>query len=576
MNDLLRQLFESIKASSAATKATYAGLFLGAIVVAVAAVKLSSRPHYELLHSEMSEGQLRSVGAALAEAGVDWQQSQPPGPFSIYVDKADMAAARNAMFLSGSMSAVEGGIVTGGSSIGSVFLSSGEREQLKRKREWEETEQMLERLTYIADAQVRTTVPTGLAFGREDETTGSVTLTVRPGADFGRQEARTVARMVRFALGIREENLIVSDQNSDTVYDGSDLGGPGGGEGEQWFELAEDKEKRLERKINDELELLYGPGLAKVLVRTEWDYDSAEIIVDSSDPKARAVVSEQTSSTETPKFPPSAGSIGAAGSSTNVVDAQTAVLEPDGTLNTTTGGATADNALVPAAEVATTSEKSAEYQPSRTLTHSKRRVPDMTRMTIALWLDSSIASQADEISKGVKSSVGFLEGRDAFEQAVFSRPTLEEGAEGLEGEDGEATGEPGVSPMLEMLLTRGVEIVSALAFIALLFVSLRGGKVKGGAAGGAGPDQGGSRSPGGANGASGANGANGHTGAAGEGGDGTGTGAVGGMPGVDGVMPEVDPELLAIRQVEELLSTDPERVGKILSSWAREKGMVRR
>ena len=38
---------------------------------------------------------------------------------------------------------------------------------------------------------------------------------------------------------------------------------------------------------------------------------------------------------------------------------------------------------------------------------------------------------------------------------------------------------------------------------------------------------------------------------------------------------EIDPELLAIRQVEQLLESDPERVGRILSSWAREHGMAR-
>ena len=37
---------------------------------------------------------------------------------------------------------------------------------------------------------------------------------------------------------------------------------------------------------------------------------------------------------------------------------------------------------------------------------------------------------------------------------------------------------------------------------------------------------------------------------------------------------EIDPEVLARRQVEELLESDPEKVGEILSSWAREETSV--
>lgn len=567
MNQILQQLWAAIRESSGATKATYAGLLFGAVGIVATMVSLASRPHYERLWSGLNDSQLAAVGTALAESGVDWQQSQPPGPYTIYVDRGDIAVARNAMFSSGALQAVDGGILTGSGGMGSVFLSSGEREQLKRKREWEEMENMLKTLSFVMDARVRTTVPSNIAFGKVEPITGSVTLTLRPGTNLSRAQARTAARLVRFGLGIAEDNLVVADQHSETVFDGTDLSILGGNDGQEWFQMAEEREEHLEHKTNKLLDELFGDGLARITVRTDWDYDASTVLMDSADPKAKTAVVEESSSTETPRFPPSASTAGgssAAGAGSNVVDPTTATLNPDGTLDAT-GGAT--RVEPPSAEIATTNDSRTEYQPSRTISQIERRMPKLERISVALWLDQSLAAQREEIARAVKAAVAFDEGRgDTFEQSTFNAPAEEEVPAGEEGAVAEET-QP-VSPLLELLMTRGVEVVSALAFVVLLFVSLRGGKVKerdddleslaGGAQGGASGAgaQGGAQ--GGGSGAAGARGA-----------------AAGGRPSDPAEMAEIDPELLAIRQVEELLATDPERVGKILSSWAREKGMAR-
>jgi len=39
--------------------------------------------------------------------------------------------------------------------------------------------------------------------------------------------------------------------------------------------------------------------------------------------------------------------------------------------------------------------------------------------------------------------------------------------------------------------------------------------------------------------------------------------------------PEADPELLARARVEELVKSDPRRVGEILSRWASEESLAR-
>jgi hypothetical protein len=100
--------------------------------------------------------------------------------------------------------------------------------------------------------------------------------------------------------------------------------------------------------------------------------------------------------------------------------------------------------------------------------------------------------------------------------------------------------------MLEMLLERGVEIASALVFLFLLITSLKGSK-KGGAA--APSTVSGARSSGGG-------------------------GSSGGSGGESGDA-SVDPEVLARAQIEELVRTDPRRVGEILSRWIDEKSTAK-
>ena len=85
---------------------------------------------------------------------------------------------------------------------------------------------------------------------------------------------------------------------------------------------------------------------------------------------------------------------------------------------------------------------------------------------------------------------------------------------------------------MELLLTRGVEIVAALAFVLVLLKSLKGPK------------------------SAGAKG---------------GSGARGGAGGADTEpQVELDPALVARAQIDELVKSNPRKVGEILSRWASE------
>ena len=96
----------------------------------------------------------------------------------------------------------------------------------------------------------------------------------------------------------------------------------------------------------------------------------------------------------------------------------------------------------------------------------------------------------------------------------------------LPAEDGDQT--------MEMLMTRGVEIVAALGFVVVLLLSLKAPKKAPSNPTTIGPD---------------------------------GEEEFG--------LDEPDPSLLARAQIEELVKTDPRRVGEILSAWASEGAKVK-
>ena len=179
--------------------------------------------------------------------------------------------------------------------------------------------------------------------------------------------------------------------------------------------------------------------------------------------------------------------------------------------------------------VSETSDERTTYDAARSRTQTVRTAPRLERLSVSLVIDTSLAEQRDEIIELVKAAVGF----DAKRQDLFGVSTTSFAVDQTAAEPGaeeaqEAPKRP--NPTLELLLTRGVEIVAALAFAIVLLKSLKGPK-RSAAAGAA-----------------------------------RGAGAL-----ADGGLPEPDPALVARAQIEELVRSNPRRVGEILSRWASEE-----
>jgi len=504
MNELLEKLLASLKGTSAGTRALVALFALALVGVAGVAAVLVNRPHYELAFSGLTDHELAQVGKALSDAGVAFEQSQPPAPFALYVDASDRTSAYRAAYSAGALDKPLEGILSD-AGVSSVFNSAEERAQGVRKREWQEMEKMLEELDFVAGARVRTSAAgsSPLLGQKSAPPSASVTLRVAGGKDLTHEQAETVANLVSRGLGIAKGDLVISDQSGRALYAGEQHG-----EGREVADALAHQEaydRRMALEANTVLEQILGPNKARVSVSSEWDFAQSTQHSETVDKKATVVQETKTTSEK----PVGSAGLAAAGVSSNTLDPQAPAAAP--------AGSTPSEPLLEK-----TSEEKKEYAPSIAREERVRIVPELKRLSVALFLDQSV-KDPQKLEAAVKAAVGFDETRtDQFSSVVlpFLAP-VEPSAAPKDAEPAPAA----PNPLVETLARRGVEIVSAVVFLVLLFRTLKGTKKEKRAA----PARAGEPDAG------------------------------------------LDTELLARAQVDELLKSDPARVGEILSRWAREE-----
>jgi len=503
MQELLKNLLDQLKRSSAASKVTALLVATALIVAAGVAGVVASKPHFEMLYSGLSAADAAAIQKALSEGGIVYEVSQPPGPFVIFVADGSRYEAQNLVAGAGALERIPRGIPGSESGASTIFMSASERAQLVRKREWEETQGMLEALDFVEEARVRTSAPDRSPFGEQTPVTASVTLNLRPGKVVGKDQAESIANLVRYGLGISRENLIISDHSGNAIYDGtaeskesSDI--------EDWIGYQVSHDRNLEERVNQLLTTAFGPGLAKVTVNSKWNFDR-KVTQSEQTQNTKAILSDSTKTSKTPQGAQSLG--GAAGTASNL----------DTGLDT--------GAMGPV-EFAETQDKRTEYIPSWTSTEVQQLAPVLERLSVSLMLDETLKENQAQLEQVVQAAVGFnAERGDVFQSMpiAFYKEEVPEGAEAA----GEAEG--GSSPMLENVLGKATEIAAALAFMVLLFRSVKSSKQETAAAEAA----------------------------------------------TDAAQSDLDPEELAQAQIEELLQTDPERVSEILADWVREESSVK-
>lgn len=548
----LRTAAEALKSLGSGSRAVALLVLLAIAGVLGASAYVARQPHFELLYSSLDATDSAKVQKALSDAGIAFEASQPPAPFSVFVDTNDRHAAFAAVASAGALAGKSGGIASNESGMSTVFLSQAERTQVVRKRDWEETELLLEGLDFVADAKVRTSTSDDGPWGRPGRTRASVTLTLRGRAVLSTDQTLAVASLVRNALGVDPADLVITDQIGTSLYDGAAQTGDAA-QSTAWLAHKGRFDRELADRANRLLADILGPDRARVTVSSDWSFEQTSSVSESTDPQKRVAVSEENSASATPGG--SGGVGGPAGTSSNISS------DDFGLDHAAVADASGGSGGSAAAGVARSEESRSQYYVPKSTVATVNRSPVLKRLSVSLFLDESLAERQKELESSIKAAVGYDEARkDAFSavKLPFSGGVAKPG-NGASAADGAGVGtdakqqavEPDAPPsrMVQLLLDRGVEIVAAIAFVFVLLRTVRGprapkaDKKKGKAAAGA-------------DGAANAADANGVAGAD--------------APGANGARRPGDELVPAARvKVAELVKQDPERVGRILSDWAR-------
>ncbi len=519
MNSVFTNLMTQLK--NAGPSARWAmGAILGLVLLVAGSLAFQARnPHFVVLAADLDAPTFNTAITALASADIRYETSMGPPPYMIRVEESKKYDALNAIHQSGEFMGNARGISSGLSGSSSVFLGQSERHQRTQKRLWEEAEMQLERLNYVAKANVTVSgeQTSPLARLRPDERRASVVLTLRSLSSPTASDTRALVGIVRGATGVAEERITIVDQHSSVLFDGAESGGP-----DSLLALEEKFSRDRTNQAQRLLDKAYPAGLTAVAINGTWKQVREESISNTLEP-AKKPSSERSRKTETPEWQRSIG--GPAGVSANT---------QEGSSNTVTQvGPTA---------MATTNEKETDYNFGSTTTHKVSQPHQLQRLSISLVVDSSLEEQIADAEALVKGLVGFDETRgDVIVTRSAAIPTVERDSEGNPVLPEPIEAPKPTNPMLKMALEHGLELFAGLAFLLVLMRSLKSAKASVIA----------SQAP-----------------------PGTAPGRRVGMGGPDSDInfdemdESVDMDALARAHIEELLQSEPEKVSSLLSRWA--------
>ncbi|MDF1799704.1 MAG: flagellar M-ring protein FliF C-terminal domain-containing protein [Planctomycetota bacterium] len=520
MNQQLGNFFDALKGADAGTKVVIA-VASAALIGTMAVVGLLAKDeHFVPVFPAVSNGDIPAVTKALADAGIRMELASGDGGNTVFVPRDQADNAKWAAFSAGAFTSTEKGILNGDASISSIFAGADEREQMTRAKEMEEIEHILEASDFIdfAEGYKRATTSTGFrGVARE---TASMVITTKHGRELTNGEKQAIRNIFQSALGMQPDEFSIVDQNGRMIHGGGD--DQSGAFDDRVLELQNEYNQSEEQRIHRYFDDIYGPNLVKVILTSEFDTtQSTEVDRTVGDP---VKVTGKNYTVKTPvgsTANPDGGGI--AGASANVADGDgwgtenAAVVSP-------LGGA--------AGQMAETSETEETFAVPSTSTTTIRNQPMLKKLGVAVTIDKSLEDQKLQLEEQVKAMVRFDSSRsDTFSSkvATFHIPEVTEPAEG----EGAAGAAPSGGLGMDALLERGVEIITALAFIFLLFKGLK--SAKGSSVATAEGDL--------------------LAGASGE---------------AELSEAEIDPEVLARAQVENLVTNNPERVAQILSNWVIE------
>jgi len=184
----------------------------------------------------------------------------------------------------------------------STFGQSARQEQINYVRALEgELARSIRTMEVIRSARVHLAMPEKTVFIREErKPTASVTVVLEAGRDLDKKQVRAIQRLVANGVpGMVREGVAVVGGDGELLSQGPDDQGSEGG-----FELKNQVERDMERKLLATLERIVGVGKARIQVAATIDYSQVTENVTEIDPEQQVVrredLTDENSLTDAP------------------------------------------------------------------------------------------------------------------------------------------------------------------------------------------------------------------------------------------------------------------------------------
>lgn len=399
---LVNSFLETLKQLGPTRLAIMGSVLLGLLLFFVFVSMRVSSPSMKLLYDDLASGDSTAIAAKLDENEIPYEVSDDNTRISVADD--DVGRAR--------MMLAKEGLPNGGNMGYEIFDSQSGFgttnfvQNINQVRALEgELARTISSLEQVRSARVHLVLPQRELFSRESRTaTGSVFLSLRPGAQLSQEQILSIQSLVSSAVPqMKAETVAVVDSNGKLLARGGETGEnamPLKAE-----ELRREYESRMTGSIEDILGRIVGYGRVRANVTAELNFDRITTAEELFDPESAVIRSAQTTEENNLERTPPDGNVSVQNNLPSI--AGDLITDPKPTLE--------GNKI----------EEVTNYEISKTIRNTVRETGEVKRLSVAVLVDGTYTTgedgaktyqprtqpELDQIGALVRSAIGFDEKR---------------------------------------------------------------------------------------------------------------------------------------------------------------------
>ena len=290
----IKGLLEKFKSQSKKIKIAIIIAVLAVIIAIVSGIVYSSSTKYQILFSNLDEGNAQTVIEYLNKNKIDAKVDNSSNTISVPQDQVDKLRLELAPTLTTESKGFE--LMDGGSSFG---MTDEEFKIKKLRMQQGELEKTIKSFPQVQDARVHITEATSSVFVKDKQPgKAAVTLKLRSGQTISEDQVKSIVALVAGATeNIPKENIDVIDDKMNLLTKDINSEQSGGISSEaiskqQGAEKA--YEDRLQKAIISILEPIVGKNKVKATVSADLDFDSKQKTQTVVDPN-KVIISQENS-----------------------------------------------------------------------------------------------------------------------------------------------------------------------------------------------------------------------------------------------------------------------------------------